>query len=101
MEANIFALDWSSVEQVKLYSGYETGKAFMMAQTKNGAEFGIKVCTEFANNYFCGLFMSRLGIKCPQANVLSQRNQKEEFKRLLLGVDWATRADTLTRKISK
>lgn len=73
----------------------------LKAQTKLGGVFGIKTCPEFANNYFCGLFMSRLGIKCPQVNPLSQTNQKQEFKQLLLAVDWATRADSSTRKISK
>ena len=94
-------MEWTAIEHLKVVSKDATGKVLMMSQTKQGNSHGIKICPDYANTFFSGLLMSRLGIKCPQVNPLSQTSHKEEFKRMLLGIDWATRADITSRKVAK
>ena len=89
------------MEHLNIESQNSENKVVLTVLNHQGDKLAIKTSPQYANFYFSSLLLARFGVRCPQLNPISQLNHRDEFKRMLLAVDWATRADVSSRKVAK
>lgn len=49
--------------------------------------------------FFASTLLSKLGVKCPRHRVISKKDSPQEYKEMIMGLDWASRSHPEVKRL--